>query len=559
MHFFSQKHRIVELGVIALIFVSALLLRVYDLNWGAPFYFHPDERNIAAAVSQLSFPTQLNPHFFAYGSVTLYVIFFLGLLWANLSSLVHHTVLVSSITFEHAIVISRILSAMYSLATLILLYITAKKIMSQKLATTVLLLATYSIGFIQFAHFGTVESTLTFYYLILFSLLRSYIKTGKKRTLVWACVVASVAVAIKISSAILLPVVLLVVLYRQKHHLRFLSLWTIIHVVRAFIGYGVLLTLITVLIFILTSPYALLDLQSFLGSITYESNVATGVLPVFYTGDFFDRTPLFPWIHVYPFILNPVVMLLFVPCFIGLLIFTLRNKEPSVGLILVFFILLLNAQTALFTKWTRYFIPSLPYMYLLIGVACYKLSLRYRYARIRTQLLSGILNGAVILSALWALAFIITVYVEPDPRVAAADYARTIVPTNAPITSEVYDLGIVPFNPYFPHITLVNFYDMDNNNPTQVAVAREQLQLSEYLVLPSQRIVDSRLNHPKRFPNGYRLYHKLFTNQLEFKKIYQTPCSIFCKIVYLNNPVNAFEQTATVFDRPTVFIFKKIH
>jgi hypothetical protein len=49
----------------------------------------------------------------------------------------------------------------------------------------------------------------------------------------------------------------------------------------------------------------------------------------------------------------------------------------------------------------------------------------------------------------------------------------------------------------------------------------------------------------------------LFTGNLGFHKIYETPCDIFCRITYLNDPIYSFEETANVFDRPTVFIFKK--
>ncbi|MBU3978923.1 hypothetical protein KKE68_04460, partial [Patescibacteria group bacterium] len=59
------------------------------------------------------------------------------------------------------------------------------------------------------------------------------------------------------------------------------------------------------------------------------------------------------------------------------------------------------------------------------------------------------------------------------------------------------------------------------------------------------------------YPNGHDFYSALFAQTNGFQKIYETPCDIFCKITYLNNPVFSFEETANVFDRPTVFIFKK--
>src|SRR5947207_2663825 len=50
----------------------------------------------------------------------------------------------------------------------------------------------------------------------------------------------------------------------------------------------------------------------------------------------------------------------------------------------------------------------------------------------------------------------------------------------------------------------------------------------------------------------------MFNGKLGFEKIYQTPCDIFCNIIYMGNPVFAYEETANVFDRPTIIIFKKV-
>src|SRR5258706_11500399 len=86
--------------------IFGIIIRFYNLNWGSPFYFHPDERNIASAITQLSFPKQLNPNFFAYGTVPIYIIFFFGLV----INLLHKT----SIAFEQAILLSRLFAFILS-------------------------------------------------------------------------------------------------------------------------------------------------------------------------------------------------------------------------------------------------------------------------------------------------------------------------------------------------------------------------------------------------------------------------------------------------------------
>ena len=54
--------------------VFASAARFMHLEWDQNHFFHPDERAVAGAVMQLSFkPVQLNPHFFAYGSLPIYL------------------------------------------------------------------------------------------------------------------------------------------------------------------------------------------------------------------------------------------------------------------------------------------------------------------------------------------------------------------------------------------------------------------------------------------------------------------------------------------------------
>src|SRR4051794_40440371 len=100
--------------------------RFYNLNWGAPFYFHPDERNIAGAITQLSFPGQMNPHFFAYGAFPIYTIYFFALFISKFTDPSFH------VPFETAIIASRVLSAMLSLGLIPLVFLVGQKLRDEK-------------------------------------------------------------------------------------------------------------------------------------------------------------------------------------------------------------------------------------------------------------------------------------------------------------------------------------------------------------------------------------------------------------------------------------------
>src|SRR5205809_3451109 len=110
-----------KLLLIILLTIIGALLHFSNLHWGAPFYFHPDERNIASSVSQLSFPHQMNPHFFAYGSLPIYAIYFTGLVINFLAS--HQT---NTVSFPQAILISRIYSALFATLLIPLMFLIGK-------------------------------------------------------------------------------------------------------------------------------------------------------------------------------------------------------------------------------------------------------------------------------------------------------------------------------------------------------------------------------------------------------------------------------------------------
>lgn len=153
--------------ILFILIILGTILRFTNLNWGSPFYFHPDERNIASAVTQLQFPDQLNPHFFAYGGLPIYTIFFLGLS-TNFFSVCHFSLNTCHVPFEQAIIISRLLSASLSVLLIPLLYLVGEKLYGKKAGLIAAAFATFSVGFIQFAHFGTYEMSLAFFSTLLF-------------------------------------------------------------------------------------------------------------------------------------------------------------------------------------------------------------------------------------------------------------------------------------------------------------------------------------------------------------------------------------------------------
>lgn len=520
------------------------ILRFYNIDWGDPFYFHPDERNVASSISQLVFPEQFNPHFFAYGSLPIYLVFFLGLI----VNLFRQT----TVSFQQAIILMRVFAAALSVFIIPSIFYITKKITDNKTAAVFAAgLSTFSVGFIQFAHFGTFEMWLTFLGLWLFYFCYKITKYGDFTDTIVAGILSGLLVGTKISGLVLVPIPFICILYfafSKKKYFTTGFLESAMHIFTYCFFLGA--------VYLLTNPYVLLDTKSFLDSMHYETTVATGTLPVFYTGEFFNSKPvLFQLLHVYPFLLNPFVTVIFVLSFFYTIFTAIKTRKQHLVLLLVFFVLLFFSQAILFAKWTRYMLPTLPFVYLIISIPIFDI-VKGKYMPKFTIL--SLTTCFIVIGLIYGFLYTYVAYGREDTRLAALDFAKTSVPFQANILSEVYDLGIVPFNSSYPHISLFNFYDLDNNGTLSENDLKTALSQSDYIILPSQRILKPRLLNTAKFPNASMFYQSLFNGSLGYRQIYQTPCDILCKVVYLNDPVFSLEETATVFDRPTLYIFKKI-
>lgn len=537
--------------ILSVLVVIGSFLRFYNLNWGAPYYFHPDERNIASSVSQLQFPSNMNPHFFAYGSLPIYTIFLTGLPLAFLSTC--HEVLPSCrVAFEDAIVIGRIYSALFSLLLIPLVFLIGKRLHSEKTGLLAATLITFSTGLIQYAHFATFELWTTFFSVLLLLLsLREVLKPDKMNILA-VSVVTGILIAIKATNILLLPIPFIAIgiglLKQQKKSVNKL------HLFGRFLLSFLFVLLITSLLFLLTNPFVFLANKDFLGTMRYESEVALGSLPVFYTGEFYQTVPLiFHLYKVFPFLLNPLLTVLGVISFFYGLFLLFKKRSPEILLLVLTQSVLLFPQAFFFVKWTRYMVPTIPFFILLTSLFLINLS-EIKKAK---KIVPGFIFVTVLTTVIFGTSYFVTTFVEKDTRVSAALAATKNFPNTTPILSETYDMGIVAFNEHFSNIILFNFYDLDaQSSEFSTDALREQLPRYEYLILPSQRVLATRTGHKEKFPQGYLFYLELQTDKQKFQKIYETPCTIFCQITYLGDQVFRFEGTANTFDRPPLQIYK---
>ncbi|MBI5127086.1 hypothetical protein HZA76_01360 [Candidatus Roizmanbacteria bacterium] len=549
--------------------------RFVNLGWGLPFPMHPDERNMANAVQQLncqlpefklnlpkSFsgnwepvtswlkitkpfdPSDcLNPRFFAYGQFPL----FLGYALVWLIKFIKDSS-TSFISFQEATMGLRIVSASASLMNSVVLFKIILLVSKRKVSFKNLLfflVFIFSPFAIQFAHFGTTESLLIFFYSLIIYLSLS-LKLNKISVLPYVLLTSffiGLSLATKVSSIIFIAVPVVTIF--SKKNSRFPHFyWFVTSFFDTFI-----IGLISILVFVIFSPHNIIHWQEFIGSIKYESDVALGKYTVFYTRQFVDTIPVwFQFTKVFPYALGWGVSLMGLIGLIGL-----SWKDKQINLLRFAFIIYFLPNAFLFTKWTRFMAPVFPLITIfaiLFLSKLYDLSINLKQKALRI-----VLNAVFLL---FILIFIfpglsyLSIYKKPDIRYQASEWIYKNIPNNSYILSETANVIDIPINlesyeaRKIYNVVPFNFYDLDENLELEQEL-KEILGKVDYIFVPSRRLF---ANHSKsNYPLLNQYYDKLFSGELGFIKVAEFSSGL--------NDETA-EETWTVFDHPVIRIFKRV-
>src|SRR3989338_10871497 len=136
---------------IYLLMLLAFFLRLYGINWDQGFHLHPDERMLIMVADRIQFFSNLNPDFFNYGSLPVYLL--KGC--AQIFDAVLHTHFQG---YDGLLILGRLLSAFFDVVTAYFVYKIAQLLFHNE-KVSFLAMFLYSISFfpIQNAHFFVVD------------------------------------------------------------------------------------------------------------------------------------------------------------------------------------------------------------------------------------------------------------------------------------------------------------------------------------------------------------------------------------------------------------------
>ncbi len=507
---------------LVLLICLAVFTRVYKLDWANGFFFHPDEANMGRAVIQLS-PANLNPNFYAYGQFPLYATYILGQVY-NLASTGQLT---PRLEFAQSIIILRIISAVFSLFSVLIFYKIGKILFKKPhLIFGSTLVFIFTPGLIQLAHFGTTESILIFVFLGQIYLALLLCQKPRPGLLVLASFLAGFGLATKITAVFFtVPVYLsLFIKYFLKNKKALFITLSLFFLTASFL---------TSFIF---SPYNFLDFSQFISSIKYETEVATGQAHVFYTRQFITAPAyLFQLLKVFPYASGLFVYI--ASLFVLLTLFWRIDKKQRINwfLILLPSLIYFLYVGQLYTKWSRFVSPLFVLFPLLFTLFLTKFSKRIFPVLVFVSIIPGL--------------YFMRLYFFEDIRQIASKWLLENIPVSATVLSEAGNVLNIPLTDHQFNVINFDFYNYDSSPGLQSELP-SILEKAEYVLVPSRRMFKNQNSF--RFPSSQKYYQNLFSGRLGFNQIKEFKIN---PNLLLDS--EQAEETWSVFDHPTIRLYRK--
>lgn len=511
--------------VLILILLTGAFLRFFAVNWDNFGAFHPDERNISWAITRIQFFSQMDPKFFAYGGLPIYLYRALG---EGVVRLTGNPIWLTD--WGHIAVIGRHVSALLSTVSIGLMFAVGVLYFSPAIGIIAATLLTFSPWAIQQAHFETTETMLVFFLLLLLIIAK---KISTKRLLLLGFV-WGLSMAAK-TTALLFGIIPITAIFFT--HFKFFKRVKEI----------ILVCTVAMMTFFIFSPFTLLDYQHFKESMTYESGVALGRFTVPYTLQF---------VHTIPFVYQLVTMvwqagfLVFVGLggLFVLLVTAIRLKKKEILIFLVFPLIYFGWVGMWYAKFSRYNVPFLPFLTIAAAWVCALLIKKFR--------LIGLTFTALLLitTLMWGLANF-SVYLRPQTKFVASKWIAAHIPEGAAVYTEHWNDGLPLDLPIMPsyHRELLTVYD-EPDDVTKENYYADKLANGDFILLSTRRIWATMPNLGVKYPVTSVFYKSLLNGTLGYIEV--ATFTSYPQLFGIQINDDSSEESIQVFDHPTVRIFQ---
>ncbi|MFI5197705.1 MAG: DUF2298 domain-containing protein [Thermoanaerobaculia bacterium] len=513
--------------------VAALAVRVFGLDFDQSHFFHPDERAIGDAILKLSFhPLQLNPHFFAYGSLPFYLTKGASSLLSTLSGRDWF------LSYDGVIHVGRFLSALAGALTVLLVSAVGRRMYGQKAGLLAGLLLALAVLHVQASHFAATDVTLALFVLLALAASGRLASRGRARDAVLAGALAGFALATKASAAPLALPLAVAVFFACKP-------------ARAWRKGALLLGaggLAFAAAFFLGEPYAFLDFHEFWRSLSEQGAMVrhAGAMP--YTNQYVGVPDfLYEAREIVLWGLGPLFGLAALWA-TGRRLVLFRKLSDVEWVFASFFVPYVLLTCTFEVKFPRYLLPVYPLLALWAAAWLTERAERGRTGRV----LRAVVVGG---TAVWALAFA-TIYTRPHSFAAASLWFHEHVPDGAHVLEQEWDEGFPFAFPGRPaeRYKVVQFPFYENDSPEKMAKLARALADTDWVVLQTKRLYGAVTRAPEKYPFTNRAFRLLFAGDLGYtlERDFTSRPSVFGIPV----PDELADESFTVYDHPKVLLFE---
>ena len=545
MFIISHKYQAYLLGILLL----SLLLNLSYITWGLPSGWHPDE--VVTKSKYLFLNKTLNPNFFAYPSLQIYLIAVLViiplLIYRTLTNILNGYPFLHNITGDPAFAsqiyyFSRTLTALMGTLTVFIVYLIAKKIFNEKVGLLSAFLLSITAGFVHLSHFATVDIPSVFW--ITLSFLCCLLVLEKPTTFLYcvAGIVVGLATSTKYTGILMVvPLLSAFVMCTQKtmpKHLRDYIL-----------NKNLLIIILTIIgAFIVGSPYTIIDFPRF---------IAEFIQLNFYIKDYegLGKSSYIP--HIYN-IFNISGIFVGVASLLGIIYMIylyIRYRDARILLLIITISIIYFKMGSMSFHPIRYIMIAIPLIAICSGKLIHDLITHTTSITARVILLTSIFMG-IIYTTIYTVSG--NFQIKNDSRILAFEWVLKNIPETETIESTRYainfpdeykNLTYIPIyhrkktfdkmlanDEYLKLKSLLKWADWRDDNafyqrgddtssraeqePENTSLDSLLRRKPKYLILAKQwylRFFDEKTNAIKRFPQQYELYNSVLEGKTPYK------------------------------------------
>ncbi len=259
--------------IFLLILVLAVATRFWGLGWGLPHTYHADENFFGNKAMQF-LEGDLNPHFFHVATLHMYTLAGMWKVYYEIEKAsgsvrtpaeFRETYIQSPEVF---FLIGRVLSALMGAGTVLLLYLLGKRMFGPRAGAIAALLLAFGLDHARMSHDMLPDVPMVFFLVLAFLSIWNIAEKGRTRDYLWAGVAAGLAMTTKYGGLLLFIPILLAHIYRVRETGRPAREYLFSP---RLIGSG----LIFLAVFVLGSPYVVLDFPKFFKGFKWQSSHLT--------------------------------------------------------------------------------------------------------------------------------------------------------------------------------------------------------------------------------------------------------------------------------------------